>query len=208
MIFQMNPKVPIVLLKSKFLDQCVSMKELRRKLRRLRKSLSRPVRHKKGKKLLYQCQKAGVFRSAKHIAIFTPNDGEVETKNIINFLTRQGHSVYFPILVGEKLKFAKVGQHFQKNRFGIDEPLFTPLIGAHAMNLILMPLVGFDKHKNRMGMGGGFYDKTLAFKTQQNKFNKPKLFALAFNCQEVDQLDAKPWDVPVDGIITPTRFIR
>ena len=76
------------------------------------------------------------------------------------------------------------------------------------MNLILMPLVGFDKHKNRLGMGGGFYDKTLSFKTKQVKFNKPKLFALAFNCQEVVQLEAKPWDVPVDGIITPTRFIR
>jgi 5-formyltetrahydrofolate cyclo-ligase len=184
------------------------MKELRRKLRRLRASLSRPVRHKKGKKLLYQCQKAGIFRSAKHIAIFTPNDGEVETKNIIKFLANQGHCVYFPILVGEKLKFGKVSQHVRKNRFGIDEPLFTPLIGAHEMNLILMPLVGFDKYKNRMGMGGGFYDKTLEFKTQQNKLNKPKLFALAFDCQEVNQLNSKPWDVPVDGIITPTRFIR
>ena len=76
------------------------------------------------------------------------------------------------------------------------------------MNLILMPLVGFDQYKNRMGMGGGFYDKTLEFKTKQNQFNAPKLFALAFDCQEVDRLDAKPWDVPVDGIITPTRIIR
>jgi len=184
------------------------MQKLRRDLRKLRKSLSQPVRHKKGRKLLYQCQKARVFRNAQHIAIFTPNDGEVETNNIIKFLSHQGHCVYFPILVGEKLKFAKVGQHFRKNRFGIDEPLFTPLIGAHKMNLILMPLVGFDKHKNRMGMGGGFYDKTLAFKTKQGQFNKPKLFALAFDCQEVKQLDAQPWDVPVDGIITPTRFIR
>jgi 5-formyltetrahydrofolate cyclo-ligase len=184
------------------------MQELRRRLRRLRKSLSKPVRHKKGRKLLYQCQKAGLFRTAKHIAIFTPNDGEVETKNIIKFLVNQGHYIYFPILVGEKLKFAKVGQHFLKNRFGIDEPIFTPLLGAHEMNLILMPLVGFDKYKNRMGMGGGFYDKTLEFKTKQDRFNKPKLFALAFDCQEVNKLDAKPWDVPVDGIITPTRIIR
>jgi 5-formyltetrahydrofolate cyclo-ligase len=71
---------------------------------------------------------------------------------------------YLPILAGEKLKFAKMGRYFKKNRFGIEEPIFSPLLGAHRMDIILMPLVGFDKYKNRLGMGGGFYDKTLLFK--------------------------------------------
>ena len=56
-----------------------------------------------------------------------------------------------------------MGKFFRKNRFGIEEPIFSPLLGAHRMDVILMPLVGFDKHKNRLGMGGGFYDKTLSF---------------------------------------------
>ena len=49
-----------------------------------------PTRKKKGKKILHQCQKNGLFRSAKHIAIFTPNDGEVETENTIDFLKKRG----------------------------------------------------------------------------------------------------------------------
>ena len=61
------------------------MKELRRQLRERRKSINIPTRKRKGKNILHQCQKNGLFRSAKHIAIFTPNDGEVETENIINY---------------------------------------------------------------------------------------------------------------------------
>jgi len=61
------------------------MKELRKKLRIIRKSIDTPTRKKQGKKLLYQCQKHAIFRNAKHIAIFTPNDGEIETIDTINF---------------------------------------------------------------------------------------------------------------------------
>ena len=184
------------------------MKELRKKLRIIRKSIDTPTRKKKGIKLLYQCQKNAVFRNAKHIAIFIPNDGEIETINTINFLKRQGYYVYLPILIGEKLKFAKMGKLYRKNRFGIDEPIFSPLVGAHKMDIILMPLVGFDINMNRLGMGGGFYDKTLSFHTKLKHFRVPKLFGLAFDAQEVNRLSSQPWDVPVDGIVTPTRFIR
>ena len=183
------------------------MKELRRQLRQRRKSIDNSTRKKEGKKILHQCQKNGLFRSAKHIAIFIPNDGEIETEDTIKFLKNNGCFVYLPILVGEKLKFAEMGEHFKKNRFGIDEPIFTPLLGSHQMDLILMPLVGFDKNKNRLGMGGGFYDKTLSFHSKRMNYNAPKLFGLAFDCQEVDHLDSKPWDVPLDGIVTPTRFL-
>ena len=183
------------------------MKEIRKELRKTRRSIDQPTRKKRGRQLLYQCQKNSIFRNAKHVAIFIPNDGEIETSNTINFLTHQGYLVYLPILVREKLKFAKMGEKYRKNRFGIDEPIYSPLIGAHRMDIILMPLVGFDKHKNRLGMGGGFYDKTLSFHKQLKNFRVPKLFGLAFDSQEVDNLISKPWDVAVDGIITPTRFI-
>ena len=101
-----------------------------------------------------------------------------------------------------------IGKFFRQNRFGIEEPIFSPLLCAHRMDVILMPLVGFDKHKNRLGMGGGFYDKTLSFHNKLKEFRVPKLFGLAFDSQEVDRLTSQPWDVPVDGIVTPSRFIK
>tara|TARA_B000000475_G_scaffold165643_1_gene133309 strand:+ start:121 stop:675 length:555 start_codon:yes stop_codon:yes gene_type:complete len=184
------------------------MKELRKELRKTRRLIDQPTRKKRGRQLLYQCKKNSIFRNAKHVAIFIPNDGEIETSDTINFLTQQGYLVYLPILAGGKLKFAKMGKKYRKNKFGIDEPIYSPYRGAHRMDIILMPLVGFDKHKNRLGMGGGFYDKTLSFHKQLKNFRVPKLFGLAFDSQEVDKLITQPWDVPLDGIITPTRFIK
>ena len=93
------------------------MKELRKELRKIRRSIDQPSRKKFGMQLLYQCQKRAVFRNAKHIAIFIPNDGEIETADTIKFLLKQGYFVYLPILTGEKLKFAKMGKLFKKNRF-------------------------------------------------------------------------------------------
>ena len=184
------------------------MKELRKELRKTRRLIDQPTRKKRGRQLLYQCKKNSIFRNAKHVAIFIPNDGEIETSDTINFLSQQGYLVYLPILAGGKLKFAKMGKKYRKNKFGIDEPIYSPYRGAHRMDIILMPLVGFDKHKNRLGMGGGFYDKTLSFHKQLKNFRVPKLFGLAFDSQEVDKLITQPWDVPLDGIITPTRFIK
>ena len=90
------------------------MKELRKELRKNRRSIDQPSRKKFGRQILYQCQKRAVFRNAKHIAIFIPNDGEIETADTIKFLLRQGYFVYLPILAGEKLKFAKMGKLFKK----------------------------------------------------------------------------------------------
>ena len=184
------------------------MKELRKQLRLLRKSIDEKIRKEDGKKILQQCQKNKLFEGVKHIAIFIPNDGEIETEHTIKFLKDRGYFIYLPILVGEKLKFAEMGEHFRKNRFGIDEPMHAPEMDAEQIDLIFMPLVGFDKNKNRLGMGGGFYDKTLSFKLKSKSYHGPKLFGLAFDCQEVEYLDAQPWDVPVDGIVTPTRFLQ
>ena len=86
------------------------MKELRSQLRERRKSINKPTRKKKGKKILHQCQKNGLFRSTKHIAIFTPNDGEVETENIINFLKKRGYCVYLPIIANLSFSPVNIGK--------------------------------------------------------------------------------------------------
>ena len=135
-----------------------------------------------------------------------PNDGEIDTKYIQNFLKNKGFSIYLPILVGKRLKFAKVDKNFRKNRYGIDEPISTQILDANQLNILFMPLVGFDKNKNRIGMGGGFYDRTLSFKTRQQNYKNPKLYGLAFDCQEVAKLNAKPWDIKLDAIITPNKI--
>ncbi|MBA5248302.1 MAG: 5-formyltetrahydrofolate cyclo-ligase [Gammaproteobacteria bacterium] len=159
-------------------------------------------------KLLLQVQKISPFRHGQKIALYLENDAEINPQYISNFLEKQGISVYLPIIVGNRLKFAKTGNSFKKNRFGINEPIRTQILNAHQLTVIFMPLVGFDANKNRIGMGGGFYDRTLAFKKHQIKYRHPMLVGLAFDCQKVDTISTQEWDIPLDKVITPTTIYR
>lgn len=182
------------------------MKALRQSLRQKRRKIDPFDRIKLAKKLLPQVQKIANFHPSQKIALFLPNDGEIDTKYIQKFLKKQGISVYLPILFGKSLKFAKIGKNFRKNQYGIPEPAFSQILSAKHLDIIFMPLVGFDANKNRIGMGGGYYDRTLAFKKRASRFSRPKLYGLAFDCQQVDKLDTQEWDVPLDAIITPSKI--
>lgn len=184
------------------------MKTLRQSIRIQRRSIPTSDRVKFAKQLLPQVQKLANFQNGSKIALYLPNDGEIDTKYIQNFLKNKGFSIYLPILVNKSLKFAKAGKSFVKNRFGIDEPVSTQILNANRLNILFMPLVGFDQFKNRIGMGGGFYDRTLSFKKRQQNYKNPKLYGLAFDCQEVAKLNTEPWDVPLDAVVTPTTIYR
>lgn len=182
------------------------MQALRQSLRQKRRKIDPSDRIKLAKKLLPQVQKIANFHPSQKIALFLPNDGEIDTKYIQKFLKKQGISVYLPILFGKSLKFAKIGKNFRKNQYGIPEPAFSQTLSAKHLDIVFMPLVGFDANKNRIGMGGGYYDRTLAFKKRASRFSRPKLYGLAFDCQQVDKLDTQEWDVPLDAIITPSKI--
>lgn len=182
------------------------MKALRQLLRQKRLDINPSDRVKFAKQLLPQTQNIVNFENGQKVALYLPNNGEIDPKYIENFLKNQEISTYLPILDGKSLKFAKIGENFRKNRFGIKEPISTDIISAGQLDILFIPLVGFDANKNRIGMGGGFYDRTLAFKKQQKMAKNPKLIGLAFDCQQVEQLEVQEWDVPLDGIITPTAI--
>lgn len=184
------------------------MKDLRQTLRQKRRSVTNSDRVKCSKQLLSKCKSLGIFKTGRRIAIYLANDGEIDPVYIQKHMQMLGLCVYLPLLDGKSLKFAKTGNKFIKNRFGINEPVFSKYVNANRLNIILMPLVGFDNQKNRIGMGGGFYDRTLSFKMRQLGYKSPKLYGLAFDCQEVKRLDIQPWDVKLDGVITPNKIIK
>ena len=183
-----------------------SQKILRKHLRQQRKLINHNERKKFAKKLLHQCRKKLIFKNAKKIAIYLANDGEIDPKYIENFLKNNKFSVYLPVLAGKSLKFAKISKKFIKNKFGIKEPAFAQTLTANKLDIIIMPLVGFNTNKNRMGMGGGFYDRTLNFTKRQKLYRHPKLYGIAFECQKTNEIKAKPCDVQLDGIITPNKI--
>ena len=127
---------------------------------------------------------------------------------LLSYANGAGHKnieVYLPVINDKALVFARYGRssNWKKNRFGILEPIDSTPISGSELDWVFMPLVGFDHKGDRLGMGGGFYDRTF-----EHKSDKTKLIGLAHDCQEVNQLPTASWDVPLSGIITPTRYIN
>ncbi|WP_153912732.1 5-formyltetrahydrofolate cyclo-ligase [Shewanella sp. TC10] len=148
--------------------------------------------------------------SAKRVALYLGFDGELATSKLIEALWKLDVEVYLPRLH----PFAKGHLLFMRytadtemvnNRYKIAEPKLDirHMVTVEHLDMIVTPLVAFDDKGNRMGMGGGFYDRTLAQVTD----NKPLAVGYAHDCQQVSFLPVEYWDIPLPVIITPTRRI-
>jgi len=154
------------------------------------------------------------FQHAQRIAYYLANDGEISPQPTISKAEKRGRLTYLPVLHPLKYNRLYFTNHrnqptLHPNRFGIAEPQLgkNPIAPVWTLDIILLPLVGFDRYGNRMGMGGGFYDRTLA-RLESSPMKRPLLIGLAHHCQEVEQLQAQSWDISLDIIATDKELIR
>jgi 5-formyltetrahydrofolate cyclo-ligase len=182
---------------------------LRQKLRVRRRALSADEQRQAARRLAVNLTGTRLFLTSRRVACYLPNDGEIDSALVIKHIRRMRKILYLPVLSRlshDRLWFAEAGPKTKlaPNRFGIPEPVVKSrdLIRAQELDLILMPLVGFDDKGNRLGMGGGFYDRSLEFLHHRNHWRKPHLLGIAYDFQRVNGLVADPWDVPLQGVIT------
>jgi 5-formyltetrahydrofolate cyclo-ligase len=175
--------------------------------------MSRRERLQRAERLQRQLARQREFRSARRVAVYLPQDGEVETQALIELCWAMGKQVYLPVLLPfmhNRLWFARYhpDTRLVLNRYGIPEPeiVHRQRIAAHALDLVLTPLVGFDLNGNRLGMGGGFYDRSFAFLRGRLHWRKPRLVGLAYDFQQRPSLSAQPWDVPLTGVVTDSGW--
>jgi len=187
----------------------LSRPALRRKLRQTRRQLSSAQQRHAARRLYRQLSHHPLFRRARHIALYLPNDGEIDPRLLLRAAQRRGKATYLPVLnpwPRTRMVFQRIepGERLRRNRFGIFEPVIRTARQRRvwALDLLLMPLVGFDGNGGRLGMGGGFYDRSLAYRARRNKSHKPTLLGLAHECQRVDRLPLESWDVPLLGTVT------
>ena len=151
---------------------------------------------------------------ARHIGLYLANDGEIDPADFMRWAFTQAKHCYLPVLDIEHelpMKFAEIRpeSRFKPNRFGIPEPVVeaSQLQDAAVLDLILLPLVAFDMRGNRIGMGGGFYDRTLAFTSALAPDQRPTLVGLAHDFQRHDTIEPASWDIPLDALATESRVI-
>lgn len=185
-------------------------KQLRRDIRHARRALSASFRKQAALKILHSLRQSKFFQYSQHIAIYLTNDGEIDTSVLIQDLRRRGKTLYLPVvqpLNTGRLSFVRwqAKTHLQRNRFNIAEPAFSRQhsITPALLDLICMPLVAFDEQGNRLGMGGGFYDRTLA---AMSKHKQPALIGLAYELQKMPSLPLEPWDLPLDAVATEKKL--
>lgn len=189
-------------------------KNLRLELRARRRALNPTQQAQASAWALRYLTKLPQVMRAQHVALYMANDGELDPQVIATQLWKMGKRCYLPVLRPDKertLWFVEIQPDTQlaPNRFGIPEPDHhtNHKLPAHLLDIVLMPLVGFDRTGARLGMGGGFYDTTFAFKQQKPK-GKPYLIGLAHACQEMDSLETASWDIPLFAIVTDKEIIK
>jgi 5-formyltetrahydrofolate cyclo-ligase len=182
---------------------------IRNQIRQLRRALSEAEQLQAADQLLLRFREFLADHPARCVALYLSFDGEISTQPLINWCWSQHIDVCLPILDPDQpghLLFMPYTPHspLTKNRFNIDEPVFIPelVVDKTAIDVIFTPLVAFDQAGHRLGMGGGFYDRTLESWQQQGR---PFPVGLAHDCQQLPQIPTDAWDIPLPALLTPSR---
>ena len=178
--------------------------QLRQQIRKTRANLTALQQQQAENSITQQALALIEERNAQHIALYVSFDGEISTDKLIKTLWAQDKHVYLPALHPfnpNHLLFLRYlpDTPMLKNKFGIWEPKLNVqnVLPLDELDILFTPLVAFDKEGNRLGMGGGFYDRTL-----QNWQNSSFItVGLAHQCQQVEQLPTEAWDVPLYRIL-------
>ncbi len=181
---------------------------LRIKLRAERRALTEHQQEQAASKLqghvLDALKRLNTPNPLQRVAGYLAFQGEINVSPVMSALRATGVTTYVPMLDGETLAFAEWSEHtpYTSNRFGIIEPKVakSTWLSAHELDVVLVPLVAFESSGQRLGMGGGFYDKTFATRREQSA--PPWLIGVAHQLQRVESVYADWWDVPLDAVVT------
>ncbi|EKE87632.1 5-formyltetrahydrofolate cyclo-ligase [Idiomarina xiamenensis] len=184
--------------------------QLRQQLKQRRAALSPQQRQQAAQRLVEQVLPLLASSPAKlTVALYHSFADELNTEPLLQALRQHGQRLLLPVLHpinrGQLLFLHDDGQQaLNLNRFGIAEPQLDcrKVVPLAQIDWLFTPLVGFDQQGQRLGMGGGFYDRTFG------RYPQLQVAGLAYDCQQVERLPSAAWDVPLPLIVTPTRYYR
>ena len=193
------------------------IQQLRKSLRRQRLTLSIQSRRRAEQAIVRQMRRQPHFANARRVGLYLDAFGEVPTGALIQLCFNLRKAVYLPVVraVNQPLSWSRITRHqwqnqrMMKHRFGMKQPLIQRGVSVKVLDCLFMPLVGFDSKGHRLGMGGGFYDRTLASCVATGR-QQTQLWriGIAYDFQRVEKLHCHPWDIPLHAIVTPSGYRR
>ena len=188
-----------------------SHNDLRQRNRKLRADIDPEQQERTAEALCHSIIALDEYQQSQSIAAYFAVNGEIGLEPVIRHAWSQGKKIYLPNLDQVSLRFSPYfeGQAMRINKFRLPEPDVSDdeMLAPEALDLVLAPLVVFDGDCNRIGMGGGFYDRSFAFRKNPSS-TRPVIIGVAHELQKVDQLVPEAWDVRLDLVVTERSIYR
>ena len=186
----------------------------RRRLRALRRSMPRAERAAAERAIAARLRRLGCARPGLRVAAYLAMPGEASLADFLATASATGTRLWVPRIASRRrrtLEFVELapGASLRRGAYGIAEPAGCGRpVRIGNLDVVLVPLVAFDRAGHRLGMGAGYYDRALAARRDRGRaYRRPKLVGIAYACQEVDSIEPRPWDVALDAVVTERELI-
>ncbi len=187
-------------------DAPQTRRAIRRRLRERRAALGAEQRSAAAHAITEHVAATRWLQGARPVGLYVSIGTEVPTEPLRALASRRHCPVYLPCIVDYRMRrmvFARdTGAATGINRLGIPEPAALRTIPVRALSVVLLPLLGFDRHGTRLGTGGGYYDRLFAYRRHRQHWHRPLLIGIAYQCQQLGMIERDRHDVPLDGVVT------
>jgi len=185
---------------------------LRTQLRVQRRALPSTERARAARLVARHIDRKLGLRAGDRVALYCAVRDELDSAPLFALARRRGWRVYVPRIDrarhGRKMRFVEAGGRERVNRLGIREPQASRTLGARWLDVVLVPLVGFDAQGMRLGMGAGFYDRAFAYRRWRHAWRGPRLIGVAYAFQQVPQILPAQHDVRLDAVVTEKGVVK
>ncbi len=181
------------------------MKDLRRKALLARREMCPDARATSSSIICSRVLRNREFFAAHAVASYLPMEDEVDTLSVIERAWRANKRIFVPVLRSRReMSFREIRPEttLRKNSFGLWEPETGETIQPRDLDLVITPTVAFDENNNRIGMGGGYYDRCFSFLRYRRHWLRPKLIGVAFACQKIEKISPNVWDIRLYDVIS------
>lgn len=183
-------------------------RSLRDELRERRSAIPATSRIAAAEAVAQHLLRLPALHAANTIAGYWAIGGELPLHSLMTRLPARTRYC-LPMLQPDRiLRFApwRIGEDIVANRYGIPEPAQpAQALDPGSLDIVLLPLLGYTPSGDRIGTGGGWYDRSFAFR--RGTAAPPLLIGVGFACQQIDTYAAQEWDVPLDAIVTERELL-